>query len=108
MFLKDGRLSTRAATLVEVLSSPTSFARLRCRPRRWTPPVTFRCPVEQSEPGFSILGSLLSGRWNDANHLARGYPLDVVAGTDTVRSAILLGRVTWYLDVTFAISISIT
>jgi len=38
-------VSTRAATPVEVLSSPTSFARPRCR----TPAVAFGCLVEQTE-----------------------------------------------------------
>jgi len=38
-------VSTRAATPVEVLSSPTSFA----RPRRRTSAVAFGCLVEQTE-----------------------------------------------------------
>jgi hypothetical protein len=89
-------VSTRAATFVEVLSSPTPSARPHGRTRlltyRRTPAVAFGRLVEQTELRFSIFGRHSLAWRNDANHFAGGYPVDLITGADAVPFRDLLGH----------------
>src|SRR2546426_8851162 len=78
-------VSTSAATDVEILPPPTAIgAGSEFWPARLTAPLWGRRRVVQLEHGVQAQGgSLLRGR-HDLDHGARGLPLDLVPGADTV------------------------
>src|ERR1022692_3665874 len=77
-------VSTRAATSVEILSSPSAVARLRCGACQPALAVAFGRLVEPTELRLSTLGRRLFAWRNYANRLTGRRPVDIVARTDMI------------------------
>src|ERR1039458_6096333 len=77
-------VSTRAATSVEILSSPSAVARLRCGACQPALAVAFGRLVEPTELRLSTLGRRLFAWRDHANRLTGRHPVDVVSRTNMV------------------------
>src|ERR1017187_2415020 len=77
-------VSTRAATSVEILSSPSAVVRLRCGACRPALAVAFGRLVEPTELRFPILVRRLFTWRDQANRLTGRHPVYIVARTDMI------------------------
>src|SRR5262245_6025913 len=85
-------VSTRAATLVEILARPSSRLGLRGTSPALSPPLPGGRLVEQPEPFVRPQNAAHRAGWNDPDHVARRRPLDLVAGLDVVGARNRLGE----------------
>ncbi len=98
-------VSTSAATTVQVLPLPTAICGARFRPVRLALLLPFRRLIEQLEPGGNIQRLPTESSGHDVDYVLGRDPVYVIAGRMPKAFAIALGRVTWSLLATFAMSL---
>src|ERR1017187_5666355 len=99
-------VSTRAATSVEILSSPPAVARLRCGACHPALAVAFGRLVEPTELRLSTLGRRLFAWRDHANRLTGRHPVYVIARTDMILVRDLPGHSDLVLGCALAIRVS--